>query len=86
MTSNAIINTKIGFMKNKANYQSSFSKEFLARITNIVNYNNITEIMIKEYLTKKGIKDFSIIKDFDYESLGFRGLDKYIKKKKIKVG
>ena len=86
MTSNAIINTKIGFMKNKANYQNSFSKEFLARITNIVNYNNITEIMIKEYLTKKGIKDFSIIKDFDYESLGFRGLDKYIKKKKIKVG
>ena len=86
MTSNAIINTKIGFMKNKANYQNSFSKEFLARITNIVNYKNVTESMIKEYLTKKGIKNISIIKDFDYESLGFRGLDKYIKKKKIKVG
>ena len=86
MTSNAIINTKIGFMKNKANYQNSFSKEFLARITNIVNYKNVTEPMIKDYLTKKGIKDISIIKDFDYESLGFRGLDKYIKKKKIKVG
>ncbi len=86
MTSNAIINTKIGFMKNKANYQNSFSKEFLARITNIVNYKNVTEPMIKDYLAKKGIKDISIIKDFDYESLGFRGLDKYIKKKKIKVG
>ena len=86
MTSNAIINTKIGFMKNKANYQNSFSKEFLARITNIVNYKNVTEPMIKDYLTKKGIKDISIIKDFDYESLGFRGLDKYIKKKRIKVG
>ena len=40
---------------------------------------------IKEYLSKKGIKDYSIIKDFDYENQGFRGLDKYLKKKKMKV-
>ena len=25
------------------------------------------------------------IKDFDYENQGFRGLDKYLKKKKMKV-
>lgn len=85
MTSNACIDIKIGFLKNKANYQNSFSKEFLARITQIINYHNITIDNIKEYLSKKGIKDYSIIKDFDYENQGFRGLDKYLKKKKMKV-
>ena len=81
MTSNAMINQKIGFMKGKSNYQDSFSKEFLARITAKINYNNITEEMIKEYLDKKGIEDYSLVKDFDYENQGFRGLDKYLKTK-----
>lgn len=85
MTSNAMINQKIGFMKGKSNYQDSFSKEFLARITAKINYNNITEEMIKEYLDKKGIEDYSLVKDFDYENQGFRGLDKYLKTKKTKV-
>ena len=85
MTSNAMINKKIGFMKGKSNYQDSFSKEFLARITAKINYNNITEEMIKEYLDKKGIEDYSLVKDFDYENQGFRGLDKYLKTKKTKV-
>lgn len=85
MTSNAEVNQKIGFMKGKGNYQDSFSKEFLARITSKINYNNITEEMIKEYLDKNGIKDYSIVKDFDYENQGFRGLDKYLKTKMAKV-
>lgn len=85
MTSNAEINNKIGFMKGKSNYQNSFSKEFLGRITCIVNYKNVTEDMVKKYLSKKGIKDHSILEEFDYENQGFRGLDKYIKKKKMKV-
>ena len=85
MTSNAMINQKIGFMKGKSNYQDSFSKEFLARITAKINYNNITEEMIKEYLDKKGIADYSLVKDFDYENQGFRGLDKYLNTKKTKV-
>ena len=85
MTSNAMVNQKIGFMKGKSNYQDSFSKEFLARITAKINYNNITEEMIKEYLDKKGIADYSLVKDFDYENQGFRGLDKYLKTKKTKV-
>ena len=85
MTSNAEINNKIGFMKGKSNYQNSFSKEFLGRITCIVNYKNVTEDMVKKYLSKKGIKNSLILKEFDYENQGFRGLDKYIKKKKIKV-
>lgn len=85
MTSNAEINNKIGFMKGKSNYQNSFSKEFLGRITCIVNYKNVTEDMVKKYLSKKGIKNSLILKEFDYENQGFRGLDKYIKKKKVKV-
>lgn len=85
MTSNAEINNKIGFMKGKSNYQNSFSKEFLGRITCIVNYKNVTEDMVKKYLSKKGIKNSLILKEFDYENHGFRGLDKYIKKKKMKV-
>lgn len=85
MTSNAMVNQKIGFMKGKSNYQDSFSKEFLARITAKINYNNITEEMIKEYLDKKGIKDYSLVKDFDYENQGLRGLDKYLKTKMAKV-
>lgn len=85
MTSNAEINNKIGFMKGKSNYQNSFSKEFLGRITCLVNYKNVTEDMVKKYLSKKGIKNSLILKEFDYENQGFRGLDKYIKKKKMKV-
>lgn len=85
MTSNAEINNKIGFMKGKSNYQNSFSKEFLGRITCTVNYKNITKEMVKKYLFKKGIKDDSILEEFDYENQGFRGIDKYIKKKKMKV-
>lgn len=85
MTSNAEINNKIGFMKGKSNCQNSFSKEFLGRITCIVNYKNVTEDMVKKYLSKKGIKNSLILKEFDYENQGFRGLDKYIKKKKMKV-
>ena len=85
MTSNAEVNNKIGFMKGKSNYQNSFSKEFLSRINTTINYNNITEEMLKEYLDKKNIKDYSLIKDFDYINQGFRGLDKYLKKQKNKV-
>lgn len=85
MTSNAMVNQKIGFMKGKSNYQDSFSKEFLARITAKINYNNITEEMVKEYLDKKGIENYSLVKDFNYENQGFRGLDKYLKTKKTKV-
>ena len=41
--------------------------------------------VVKEYLDKKGNTNYEIIKDFDYENQGFRGLDKYLKTKKTKV-
>lgn len=79
MTSNAVMQNKIGFMKNHGNFEQHFSKEFLARISKIICYKDIDEMMLKEYLNKKNIKDLEVIKNYDYKSLGFRALDKIIK-------
>ena len=81
MTSNAMLNTKIGFIKNTGNLQNTFSKEFLGRISCEVYYNEVTLDMLKTYLDKKGIKDDTILTSFDYKNKGFRGLNKYIKNK-----
>ena len=80
MTSNAVMQNKIGFMKNHGNFEQHFSKEFLARISKIICYKDIDEMMLKEYLNKKNIKDLEVIKNYDYKSLGFRSIDKIIKK------
>ena len=82
MTSNVKGNKKIGFMESKSNYTESFSKEFVARFTDIIEYNDVTLEMIYKYLEKYKIKDKSIIKDFDYQKNGFRGLKNYISKVK----
>ena len=79
MTSNAVMQHKIGFMKNHGNFEQHFSQEFLARISKIICYKDIDEMMLKEYLNKKNIKDLEVIKNYDYKSLGFRSLDKIIK-------
>lgn len=79
MTSNAVMQHKIGFMKNHGNFEQHFSKEFLARISKIICYKDIDEMMLKEYLNKKNIKDLEVIKNYDYKSLGFRSLDKILK-------
>lgn len=79
MTSNAVMQNKIGFMKNHGNFEQHFSKEFLARISKIICYKDIDEMMLKEYLNKKNIKDLEVIKNYDYKSLGFRSIDKIIK-------
>lgn len=81
MTSNAMLNTKIGFIKNTGNLQNTFSKEFLGRISCEVYYNEVTLDMLKTYLDKKGIKDDTILTSFDYKNKGFRVLNKYIKNK-----
>lgn len=78
MTSNACINNSIGFISKKGN-SNYFSKEFLARLSNTIQFNDVTIDMIKKYLKKKGIEDIGIINDFDYQTHGFRGLDKYLK-------
>ncbi len=82
-TSNALASYKIGFMPGKSTYENTFSKELLGRIHDKISFNTITEDSMKRYLDKHNIKDYSIIKEFDYQSNGFRGLDKYIKSKKV---
>jgi len=85
MTSNAKVNKNIGFLKNNPNYQNNFSKEFLGRINEVIAFNDVNEEMIKTYLNRLGITDINVIKEFDYHNQGFRGLDRYLKSKKIKV-
>ena len=85
LTSNAKITSRIGFISSNSTYENTFSKEFLGRISCKIEFNNVTEDAMKLYLDKLNIKDYSIIKDFDYLHQGFRGLDKYIKSKKNMV-
>lgn len=80
MTSNVKGTKKIGFMKNDNNYNNDFSKEFIARFTDIIEYNDITDDMLDIYLKKNNIKDKSIIKNFDVHKNGFRGLKNYLNK------
>ena len=85
MTSNVKGSKKIGFMDTKKNYNEFFSKEFIARFTDIIEYNDITEEMLDIYLKKNNISDKSIIKNFDISKQGFRGLKHYlVKENKIK--
>lgn len=85
MTSNVKGSKKIGFMDTKKNYNEFFSKEFIARFTDIIEYNDITEEMLDIYLKKNNISDKSIIKNFDISKQGFRGLKYYlVKENKVK--
>lgn len=85
MTSNVKGSKKIGFMDTKKNYNEFFSKEFIARFTDIIEYNDITEEMLDIYLKKNNISDKSIIKNFDISKQGFRGLKPYlVKENKVK--
>ena len=85
MTSNVKGSKKIGFMDTKKNYNEFFSKEFIARFTDIIEYNDITEEMLDIYLKKNNISDKSIIKNFDISKQGFRGLKHYlVKENKVK--
>ena len=85
MTSNVKGSKKIGFMDTKKNYNEFFSKEFIARFTDIIEYNDITEEMLDIYLKKNNISDKSIIKNFDISKQGFRGLKHHlVKENKVK--
>ena len=84
-TSNVKGNKKIGFMENKINYSDDFSKELIARFTEIIEYKDITLEDINKYLEINKIKNVAI-ENFDYHKNGFRGLDKYIlEERKIKI-
>ena len=85
MTSNVKGNKKIGFMESSNSYNDSFSKEFIARFTDIIEYNDVTEEMLDNYLEKNNIKDKSIIKNFDFHKNGFRGLNRFINKENKRI-
>ena len=80
MTSNVKGTKKIGFMESSNTYTNDFSKEFVARFTDIIEFNDITEDMLEAYLKKNNIKDKSLVKDFDIHKNGFRGLKHFLTK------
>lgn len=84
MTSNVNSTKKMGFMNSKSSY-NEFSKEFVARFIDVVEYNDITEEMVMKYLKKKKISDKNIIKNFDINRYGFRGLNHYLMKENKKI-
>ena len=80
MTSNVKGTKKIGFMESSNTYTNDFSKEFVARFTDIIEFNDITEDMLEAYLKKNNIKDKSLVKEFDIHKKGFRGLKHFLTK------
>lgn len=78
MTSNAKVSNNIGFIKEIGNLEDYFKKEFLARLSLIVNFNSITEDILEEYLEKRGINDKEILKKYDFKHLGLRGIERYL--------
>lgn len=80
MTSNVKGTKKIGFMESSNTYTNDFSKEFVARFTDIIEFNDITGDMLEAYLKKNNIKDKSLVKDFDIHKNGFRGLKHFLTK------
>ena len=80
MTSNVKGTKKIGFMESSNTYTNDFSKEFVARFTDIIEFNDITEDMLEAYLKKNNIKDKSLVKEFDIHKNGFRGLKHFLTK------
>lgn len=84
-TSNVKGSKKIGFMDDLKNYNHEFSKELLARFTDIIEYTDITKEDLNKYLEINKIKNIDI-NEFNYQKNGFRGFDKYIESKdKIKI-
>ena len=83
MTSNAEASKTIGFVPSNEGFKDIFSKEFLARITKVISYKDVDKEMINKYLKKKKITAKDCLKDYDYKTLGFRGIDKYLENKTL---
>lgn len=83
MTSNAEASKTIGFVPSNESFKDTFSKEFLARITKVISYKDVDKEMINKYLKKKKITAKDCLKDYDYKTLGFRGIDKYLENKTL---
>ena len=83
MTSNVKGNKKIGFLENNNDYSDYFSKEFLARFDDIINFNDISYEVVKEYLKRNNINDDSIINKINYQKYGLREVKRYLNKNHV---
>lgn len=88
MTSNLEIKEKVGFINNaNHNLEETLSKELLGRFDSIINYQKITEDVIKEYIktlpNSENYDLFTIIKESEYEKYGLRNIKHIIKRMEI---
>lgn len=83
MTSNVNGNKKIGFLENNNDYSDYFSKEFLARFDDIINFNDISYEVAKEYLKRNNINDDSIINKINYQKYGLREVKRYLNRNHV---
>ena len=85
MTSNVVNEKSVGFTAGKKNnLQEYFTKEFMGRFTDVINYENLSEEVlidyVKERLENKKIKPEEIIKEANCLEYGMRNLNNLINK------
>jgi len=84
LTSNVIGRKKVGFDSHASSLEGLLSKELLGRIDKILQYENITEEVAKEYIKKnlknKTITEEEILKDAEIEKYGLRNIRNQIHK------
>ena len=82
MTSNVKKTKRIGFQEINNDLSEYFSKEFLARFDDVINYKDITKEVVLEYLKKNNIKEEGLISQINYTNYGLRDAKKIIQKYK----
>lgn len=85
LTSNVIGKKSVGFdAKTNASFEGILSKELLGRIDKVIEYQNISESIAKEYIRKnlknEKIKISEILKEADLEKYGLRNIRNLIHK------
>ena len=86
MTSNLKKENCVGFFGKNKN-TSFFSDEFIARLDEIINFEEVNDFMISSYLERNGSK--LLVNDIkthcDFKKLGFRSIEKYVKRNEKKT-
>lgn len=85
MTSNLTNENKVGFIANKNNQlKNYFTKEFMGRFTDVINYEELDEKILLDYikqkLTNKKVDPESLIKEANCKEYGLRNLNNLINK------
>lgn len=87
LTSNLKMDSSVGFFE-KSCPNKFFSDEFIARLDEVIYFNDVDELMINEYLlkNKSRLNTKDVMENCDYKKLGFRAINRYIKNNKKLVG